>query len=234
MKRLLSALIAGCLLGLWTSPVSGFAQNCTDGEQCVVEMERSASEGDVAAIMWLADYYAMGAGESEEKAVFWLKRYVDLSHEESLLLRQLQLKSKSTTEQHEALASLRRMAKLGNAFAALELAKFYKESNRACWRHWNEVAAKLGNTQAMRELAAALSEPGAEQNEELAAVWFLVLSASSTPNSYASRSAMRSANRIISTREKLGVDTVLDHALRLCRVTPGCNPAEVVTPFDRP
>jgi hypothetical protein len=197
-------------------------------------MEKRANAGDVAAVMWLADYYAMGAGESEDKAVFWLKKYVALSHEESLLLRQLQLKSKSTTEQHEALASLGRMAKSGSAFAALELAKFYKESNRACWKRWNEVAAKLGNTQAMRELAVALSEPGAEQNEESAAVWFLVLSASSTSSSYASRSAMQSANRIISTRENLGRGAVLDQALRLCRVTPGCNPAEVVTPPDRP
>lgn len=234
MKRPFFALIAGCLLGFSIALTPVLAQNCTDGASCVVEMEKRANTGDVVAIMWLADYYAMGAGESEDKAVFWLRKYVSLSREESLLLRQLQLKSKSTAEQQEALASLRNMAKSGNAFAALELAKFYKESDRSCWLHWNEVAAKLGNKQAMKALAGALSEPGAEQDEKSAAAWLFVLSASSTPNGYASRSAMQSANKIISTRELPERGAVLDHALQICRVTPGCNPNEVVTAPDRP
>jgi TPR repeat protein len=216
------AICSGLIAGLLFIPITCKAQSCGNEESCVVSMEKRAGAGEASAIMWLADYYAMGAGNDDEKAIFWLKKYVNVTGERSLLLGQLQLMSTESEERQEGLTSLNAMAADGDEFAALELAKFYKE-DPVCSIHWYQVAAKLGNTQAMKASASALKKSDLRQDRLIAAAWYAVLSASSVPDSYAAKDAEKSANEIISTSEDDFRADAAKMASNLCKEIKGCN-----------
>lgn len=145
-----------------------------DGNGAIHDLERAAYLGDKQAAMRMVDYYLFGSGNNEKKALFWIKKYSEISGESPLLLAQLLLNSDDSADVGQGVLLSKKLCRDGDPVAAIGLAKYFKDSEEQS-AYWYRRAALLGDSLGIRKYADQISKDNDRISKIEYAAWKLVL-----------------------------------------------------------